>query len=339
MSRLGITFEQVELAAEKILAQGENPTIEKIRNLLGGTGSNTTLSKHLNEWRSQRLMATRDDLPAPHIPPDTVHAAVNRVWKEIHEEASLQVQHTREQARAEIEAIKKQIDSLQQTNNSLTQERDSLQQFLNQLTAEKETTVLDLKAVSQQNALLEERCQSLNQQYQIFKRESTARLADISRLHQQEKSQWKEHYNAFQNSIHQSFADIKNCQDTLQDRYTLEIDALKTEKQKKEKSITQLTAQFQKQQLQIGVLKTNCQQLALEKKQAIDLLAEQKKQIIQVLTTEFDQSQIRENHMIKILEDLHKNIFNEKNEKRKNSKKNNKNKQNNEETFLSRVTS
>lgn len=43
MSRIGITYDQVELAAEKVLQTGQLPTIEHIRTLLG-TGSNSTIS-------------------------------------------------------------------------------------------------------------------------------------------------------------------------------------------------------------------------------------------------------------------------------------------------------
>lgn len=53
MSRLGITFEEVAEAAFTIHNNGETPTIDKVRAYLGGTGSNTTISKYLNAWRQE----------------------------------------------------------------------------------------------------------------------------------------------------------------------------------------------------------------------------------------------------------------------------------------------
>jgi len=51
MSRLGITYHEVAEAADCLIDQNENPTIDRVRASLGGTGSNTTISKHLHAWR------------------------------------------------------------------------------------------------------------------------------------------------------------------------------------------------------------------------------------------------------------------------------------------------
>ena len=95
MTRLGITSKEVEEIAENILAEGENPTIEKIRRVLG-TGSNSTIAKHLHEWRSNRLILSKNSLSAPNFPPDTVHAAVNTVWEKIRNESAAEIKAYRD---------------------------------------------------------------------------------------------------------------------------------------------------------------------------------------------------------------------------------------------------
>ena len=85
MARIGITYEEVELTAEHLLQEGVEPTIERIRFTLG-TGSNTTISKYLKEWRSVRLKANPNILPALKTPPDPVNQAVARVWQQLQEE-------------------------------------------------------------------------------------------------------------------------------------------------------------------------------------------------------------------------------------------------------------
>ncbi len=51
MSRTGITYEEVVEAAFFLLNNNINPTIDGVRQTLGNRGSNTTISKHLKEWR------------------------------------------------------------------------------------------------------------------------------------------------------------------------------------------------------------------------------------------------------------------------------------------------
>ncbi|MCF6766533.1 DNA-binding protein [Thiotrichales bacterium 19S3-7] len=53
MARPGLTFEEVQEAAEKLLQQGESPTIMRIRETLGGKGSPNTISKYLKEWKTK----------------------------------------------------------------------------------------------------------------------------------------------------------------------------------------------------------------------------------------------------------------------------------------------
>jgi chromosome segregation ATPase len=277
MARLGITFEQVEIAAETILAAGKNPTIERVRRLLGDTGSNSTLSKHLNDWRSTRLMATRDDLPAPHLPPDPVHAAVNRVWQQIYQEAEANTQSVQAKAAAEIEAIQQQYQALKETHAQLIKERSSLQEHAHQLTAEKEILSLDFKTEQQQRVLLEERCHALQQQYQISKQESTAQLAEIKSTHQQEIQRITEQMQLLKKNCDQYISDIKSQNENLRQHYLVEMDALKMEKQKQEKKILQLTAQNQMLEGQLAESQLKLKNLTKEKDWALQHYTEQEK--------------------------------------------------------------
>ncbi len=89
MARPGITFEQVAQAADALLAAGKNPTINAVREALGGTGSPNTVHRHLTAWRGARpqAQAAAHELPAE---------LVNSFGKELAKAAA--------SARAEIEA-------------------------------------------------------------------------------------------------------------------------------------------------------------------------------------------------------------------------------------------
>ncbi|HHW77865.1 MAG TPA: hypothetical protein GX399_12690 [Xanthomonadaceae bacterium] len=78
MARTGIRFEDVRDAAESLLARGLNPTIQRVRELLG-TGSNTTISEHLKSWQQQ--LAETPKLVLPPTVPEAVMAALDAFWK------------------------------------------------------------------------------------------------------------------------------------------------------------------------------------------------------------------------------------------------------------------
>ena len=82
MARTGISYSDVELIAEQLLQQEQVPTIEKIRNSLG-TGSNSTISKYLTEWKNHRLRANANVLPPLSTPSDPVNEAVKKVWQQL----------------------------------------------------------------------------------------------------------------------------------------------------------------------------------------------------------------------------------------------------------------
>jgi chromosome segregation ATPase len=106
MARSGIRYEEVRDAAETLLGRGLNPTIQRVRELLG-TGSNTTISEHLKSWQQQLADAPRIVLP-PTVP-EAVMAALDAFWKIAvqHAEAAFEEQRaTAARAVAEAEQLR-----------------------------------------------------------------------------------------------------------------------------------------------------------------------------------------------------------------------------------------
>src|SRR5437660_1131608 len=50
MARAGVLYEEVKREADEMLERGISPTMERLRQALGG-GSFSTLSRHLRAWR------------------------------------------------------------------------------------------------------------------------------------------------------------------------------------------------------------------------------------------------------------------------------------------------
>ncbi|HRY16353.1 MAG TPA: DNA-binding protein [Candidatus Competibacteraceae bacterium] len=77
MARSGIRYEEVKEVAKNLLSRGLNPTIQRVREVLG-TGSNTTISEHLKRWQQQMANAPRAVLPP--VIPETVTTAMETFW-------------------------------------------------------------------------------------------------------------------------------------------------------------------------------------------------------------------------------------------------------------------
>jgi DNA repair exonuclease SbcCD ATPase subunit len=75
----GITQEQVNEAADALVAAGENPTVEKIRAQLG-TGSPNTIIRMLDAWRSTLAQRMQDVLALPEVPIE-VGQAFTELWR------------------------------------------------------------------------------------------------------------------------------------------------------------------------------------------------------------------------------------------------------------------
>lgn len=183
MARSGIRYEEVQNAAETLLGRGLNPTIQRVRELLG-TGSNTTISEHLKHWQQQIAAAPRTVLP-PAIP-DAVASAVDSCWKiavqqaeavfEEHRLAAAQAVSAAEQARDE--AVAKQQD-LQTAAHALQQElettRASGRELADRLLVEQERRAATENAVQ----AAEQRIQIAAETITQIRAETAARVGQL----------------------------------------------------------------------------------------------------------------------------------------------------------------
>ncbi|OOG41438.1 DNA-binding protein [Rhodanobacter sp. C05] len=107
----GITQEQVSAAADALVAAGDKPTVDKIRQALG-TGSPNTVTRMLDTWRGALATRLGQVLALPEVPGD-VGQAFAEVWR-------LAVTHAESLAQA---ALAHEQNALLAAQTSLTQER------------------------------------------------------------------------------------------------------------------------------------------------------------------------------------------------------------------------
>jgi hypothetical protein len=54
MAKPGVSFEEVVAAAQELEKQGEKPTVERIKESLGGRGTLATINRFFKEWKNQQ---------------------------------------------------------------------------------------------------------------------------------------------------------------------------------------------------------------------------------------------------------------------------------------------
>lgn len=116
MARIGINYETVKHTAIKLLSQGESPSVQKIREVLG-TGSNTTIAQYLKVWREDHKNKEIYHLPA-NMPKELI-AAFEVLW-----------QVAMEQAQNQLVVIKQDLD---QRSEQMQQEKLTLETSLNEI--------------------------------------------------------------------------------------------------------------------------------------------------------------------------------------------------------------
>lgn len=268
MSRLGITFEDVEEIAEKILADGENPTIEKIRRE-SGTGSNSTISKYLHEWRANRLIASTDNLPAPNTPPDPVHAAVNHVWEKIRLESAEEIKKYRETASAEIELAKKECENAISSRDLIQQEFEICQKRLNHISADKEILILDLKAIQQEHLLLQEKYSNLKQQYELFQQQTNNQISILMTANQNEIQNRKSEVENIKETHNNVLNKLIESHENHRQQHIVEIENYKIEQQQQKITIKHLESIIQSVNVELDNEKSTVQLIKSERDTAI----------------------------------------------------------------------
>ena len=95
MARNGIQYSDVQQAIDDLLARGDTPSVQRIRDVLG-TGSFTTISEHFRYWRNEREQ--NKDVPPPKGVPEVVVTVASEIWRQAQEVAHQGLVHYRDEA-------------------------------------------------------------------------------------------------------------------------------------------------------------------------------------------------------------------------------------------------
>ena len=236
MMRTGINYDDVATAASEIEQSGERPTIEKVRSVLGGTGSNSTISKYLQSWRNSRPANKVTITP----PPDQVQAAVSAVWEKLHQETELTIATVKAEASEQVSAARQEAETVTTAMGALTTEHETLKNQYHALSAQKELLALDYKQAESNQLLLRERLEALESRRQEIKSLHEQQLKRLEEKYVAEIERLKAHADQEVQLAHQLTDTLKTHYEESRIEHMRQRDELTTEQRKKDTLIKQL---------------------------------------------------------------------------------------------------
>lgn len=200
MARLGVTYQDIANAADQLVGQGKQPTIELIRNLLG-TGSTTTIANHLRKWRLEQdgstSVAIKENLPTEFI------SVMKGLWQRLQAHADNQVAANKQisepritQLEQEVEKYKTNNQRWQKMHDAWIREKDEfardklgLEQVISSLKVENIESAAKLDAQQNQFNEKQQRIEELNRLHKLTQEnlEHFRESMRVQRIIEQEK--------------------------------------------------------------------------------------------------------------------------------------------------------
>ncbi|MBR9829320.1 MAG: hypothetical protein GYB41_11845 [Oceanospirillales bacterium] len=159
MARPGITYEEVAAAADALVAEGERPTINAVRDALS-TGSPNTIHKHLTAWKVAQAPARRETARLPDELAAALAEEIERQAARARADAegrALEAQQTADTLAETGEALEEQVADLTAQVAEVAGERDQVIEERDRLTEERDRLAAELER--ERNALERERGQ------------------------------------------------------------------------------------------------------------------------------------------------------------------------------------
>ncbi|MCG5549176.1 DNA-binding protein [Halorhodospira halochloris] len=130
---MAYTFEQIHTVADSIAGRGENPTINKVREELGG-GSYTTISEAMRYWRArQREENLLREVQLPQALQERLHKAGAELWQTALNEAEQRLAQRHKELDEDKEQINRQLADAQDVIQSLEREQEQARARIGEL--------------------------------------------------------------------------------------------------------------------------------------------------------------------------------------------------------------
>ncbi len=120
MARAGVTFTDIAKAAKKVKSQGHEPTVDRVREILG-TGSKSTIAPLLKKWKNNII--NNDN--ATDIPSELLEV-VKSLYENTQALADMSIQKIKEECDLELNELRNNLNDSTESNNKLFEKIEKL---------------------------------------------------------------------------------------------------------------------------------------------------------------------------------------------------------------------
>lgn len=167
MSRIGIVYNDVANAAIKLMGLKENPTVDRVREVLG-TGSKSTIARHLKVWKANNgQVASSNDLPTELV------SIISSLWENLKSSSEQAIFQHQEQTVQQINEMQNKLNLAEALNLEQQAKIMQLDSELNQELSTSKTLNEILTTAHLEYAKNQERTINLEQQLDQQKQENT----------------------------------------------------------------------------------------------------------------------------------------------------------------------
>ncbi len=180
---MAVTKEQIWTAADELVAAGQRPTLEAIRQITGG--SYTTISPALNEWKARHAQASPLREPPPQAVADRLAEVGTEVWSIALELANTRLAAEREaldKARADLEADRAEATDLA---DRLATQIDELQSRVASIEAAETAARREAEELRGQLAATKEKAHTAEARAQEIERRAGELRTELDRAHKE----------------------------------------------------------------------------------------------------------------------------------------------------------
>jgi hypothetical protein len=180
-----VSYEEIERTARDLMAKGERPTVDGVREALG-RGSPNHIAKSMRQfWKNQSAVTTGNPLALTHLPPELADAAVAQ-WQKALLLAQQTAQVDDSAARAHLEQLRRETThharaielrekdwdlAARVRERALVEARDQINVLLNELAADRS----ELRSCKARIADLESQNEAYRQQLALVVTRAVAR--------------------------------------------------------------------------------------------------------------------------------------------------------------------
>ena len=161
MARAGILYSHVAQAAAQLIGAGKNPTVDSVREALGGTGSKSTIAPFLKRWKAEQqdtMAAVDSGLPA------SLLQAVTGLYEHMQAELTRKLDQAKQQHAEELHAagereqqFNDELQAALKTQANLSENLAQTRRALAQLQEAHHTQSLSLATAQAENAGFQQR--------------------------------------------------------------------------------------------------------------------------------------------------------------------------------------